>query len=246
MHLAVPYTFGCQTLERGLFEKQYADGILGLAPHETSIIYKMFTVGAIPRNAFALCFSRLGGHLSLGGTPTHHHLEPMRYSNITQNQGWYTLAVEQVTVGDMIIVNENNSHVFAEGRGTILDSGTTDTFLPLAIADSLANAWRKWSGLEYSNQARFYSVQEFDLLPDISFILSGNVTLIMTPESYMEGVPDTVPWRGKRELTNRIYADEAIGAVLGANAMFGYDILFDVQDQRIGLARADCSLDMSS
>jgi hypothetical protein len=233
-------------MEKGLFENQYADGILGLAPHETSIISKMFTVGAIPRNAFALCFSRLGGHLSLGGTPTHHHLEPMRYSNMTQNQGWYSLAVEQVKVGDIIIVKEDNSHIFAQGKGTILDSGTTDTFLPLAIAEFLANAWRTWSGLEYSNQARFYSFQEFELLPDISFTFSGNVTLIMTPEFFMEGVHDTIPWRGKRELTNRIYADEPIGAVLGANAMSGYDVLFDVQDHRIGLARADCSLGTNS
>lgn len=35
MKLAVPYAFGCQTTEKGLFRKQYADGIFGLAMHET-------------------------------------------------------------------------------------------------------------------------------------------------------------------------------------------------------------------
>ena len=241
MHLAVPFTFGCQTSEKGLFQKQYADGILGLAPHESSRMYKMFTVGAIPRNAFSLCFSRMGGQFSLGGTLTHHHLEPMRFSSITQNNGWYSLTVEQVKVGDFLLLKEENAHFFAEGRGTILDSGTTDTFLPVAVAVPLASAWRKWSGLEYSNQPRFYSSREFERLPNVTFSFAGNLTLVMTPNSYMEGVPNTLPWRGKRELTNRIYANEPLGAVLGANAMFGYDILFDVQDQRVGLAPADCS-----
>jgi hypothetical protein len=115
-------------------------------------------------------------------------------------------------------------------------------FLPMAVAVPLANAWRKWSGLEHSNQPRFYTPQEFERLPNVTFSFAGNVTLTMTPNSYMEGVPNTLPWRGKRELTNRIYANEPLGAVLGANAMFGYDILFDTQGQRVGLARADCSL----
>jgi hypothetical protein len=116
-----------------------------------------------------------------------------------------------------------------------------DIELMFLLAVPLTNAWREWSGLEYSNQPRFYSSREFERLPSVTFSFAGNVTLTMTPDSYMEGVPTAVPWRGKRDLTNRIYANEPLGAVLGANAMFGYDILFDMQDQRVGLARADCS-----
>lgn len=75
----------------------------------------------------------------------------------------------------------------------------------------------------------------------------------MEPMSYMEGVPTeehngplrtVIPWQGTMELTNRIYLDEPEGAVLGANAMFGYDILFDVQNKRIGLAKADCGSEL--
>jgi hypothetical protein len=253
MELAVPHTFGCQTSEKGLFRKQYADGILGLAMHETSIVQAMHHAGAIPRNAFSLCFTRTGGHLSLGGSDTSCHLEPMNFSNISQAHGWYSLQVEQVTVGNISIVNSRTLQSFASGKGTILDSGTTDTFFPKAVAPKLATVWKDWSGLDYSNEPRFYSANEFERLPNIKITFEGNVTLTIAPESYMEGVPVSTEgsnarpwWRGKHQLTNRLYADEPRGAVLGANAMFGYDILFDTQGHRVGLARADCSAIVTS
>ena len=247
MQLAVPYTFCCQTSEKGLFRRQYADGILGLAQHETSIVQAMHQAGAIARNAFSLCFTRTGGHLSLGGPRTSHHLEPIKYSSISQNHGWFSLEVEQVFVGNISIVDSRTLEAFGTGKGTILDSGTTDTFLPKAVAPALARLWKDWSGLDYSNEPRFYSLDEFQRLPVVTFTFAGNVTLVMTPESYMEGVPTSnnengrPSWKGQHQLTNRLYADEPLGAVLGANAMFGYDILFDIENQRVGLARADCS-----
>ncbi len=209
----------------------------------------MYQAGAISRNAFSLCFTRSGGHLSLGGSDSTCHLEPMKYSNISQTHGWYSLQVQLVTVGNISIVNSQTLYSFESGKGTILDSGTTDTFLPKAVAPKLASVWKDWCGLDYSNEPRFYSVTEFERLPNVYITFQGNVTLTMTPESYMEGVPDSSSdasharpwWRGKHQLTNRLYADEPQGAVLGANAMFGHDVLFDTQAHRVGLARADCS-----
>ena len=69
----------------------------------------------------------------------------------------------------------------------------------------------------------------------------------MQPQYYMEGCrvdPTTgqaKKWNGKKTLSNRIYLGESYGAVLGANAMYGYNILFDGQDYQIGLAKANCS-----
>jgi len=249
MQLAVPYTFGCQTSEKGLFRKQYADGILGLAMHETSLVQAMYQAGAIESNAFSLCFTRSGGYMSLGGTFTDHHLEQMKFSNISRDHGWYSLKVEAVSVGNISVVNSHTLEAFATGKGTILDSGTTDTFLPKVVAPELASVWKDWSGLDYSNEPRFYTLQEFEQLPDVTITFAGNVTLTITPESYMEGVPASSTgdmdkarpfWKGKHQLTNRLYADEPLGAVLGANSMFGHDILFDSQEHRVGLARANC------
>jgi hypothetical protein len=58
----------------------------------------------------------------------------------------------------------------------------------------------------------------------------------------MEGLPSTLDWSGSRELVNRVYVDEPEGAVLGANAMAGHEILFDIQGQQVGIASANCNL----
>jgi hypothetical protein len=38
----------------------------------------------------------------------------------------------------------------------------------------------------------------------------------------------------------RFYTDEGGGSVLGANAMMGHDVYFDLDDKRIGWAESDC------
>jgi len=116
----------------------------------------------------------------------------------------------------------------------------------------------KWL-TEFSNKGRkkAYTFQDFQQLPEITFVMANNVTLIMHAENYMEGVPffnenDTgftgtvQAWTGTKSLANRVYLEESEGAVLGANAMFGYDILFDAQGCQIGIAKADCTATVHS
>ncbi len=90
MHrLAVAYPFGCQTTSRGLFRKQYADGILGVSIHETSLVTALHSEGLIPSDAFSLCITREGGHLSLGGTLTPKILSFGRNAEHThQSRSW--------------------------------------------------------------------------------------------------------------------------------------------------------------
>jgi hypothetical protein len=262
MQLAIPYAFGCQTSSKGLFKKQYADGILGLARHETSIIAAYTKAGAIPRNAFGLCLTPNGGHLSLGGTmPTQHHIQPMRMTPITRENGWYSVQVVTLLVGDTVVASSDTGLSLLKavnaGKGCLLDSGTTDTYLPASLAKAFGKAALAWTnGLtDFSSKARkkAYSFQDFQQLPEITFVMANNVTLTMHAENYMEGVPffdgDTgtvQPWAGTKSLANRVYLEEAEGAVLGANAMFGYDILFDAQGHQIGIAKADCAATVAS
>ena len=56
--------------------------------------------------------------------------------------------------------------------------------------------------------------------------------------------PDVViPWENRRTLTIRLYMEETEGAVLGANFMYNYDVLYDLQQNRVGFARANCGMD---
>jgi hypothetical protein len=150
-------------------------------------------------------------------------------------------------------VDSKEAASFHRGKGTILDSGTTDTYLPAAIANAFAAAWLQLTGLQLAKQrAHRYTYQEFLELPSVILILQDNVTLSIPAANYMEGLPDNFDynngnddgqskaWSDTRELTNRVYVNEPTGAVLGLNAMFGYDILYDSDGDRVGIARANC------
>jgi hypothetical protein len=253
MQLAIPYAFGCQTTSKGMFKEQYADGIMGLMA-EASIVAAYAKAQAIPRNAFSLCLTQEGGHLSLGGSlPTQHHQQAMRTTPITREHGWYSVQLVSLLVGDIVVAAEDTHPSLLKylngAKGCILDSGTTDTYLPSSIAKTLGAAVRKWTGglTDFSNRLRRkdYTHVDFQQLPEITFVLANNVSMSMTPNNYMEGVPlkkdgTALEWEGTRSLTNRVYLEDSEGTVLGANAMFGYDILFDAHGHQVGIAKADC------
>ena len=256
MQLAVPMSFGCQTTIKGLFKRQYADGILGLGRHDTSIIQAYYDAQAISHNAFSLCLTRDGGYLNVGGSLSpSYHVEPMISTPISREHGLYSIEVIQIQVGTIVIANEHDTNTDAlrvvnGGKGCILDSGTTDTYMPLALAKALQKAALEESSgvsdLSGKRRTKGYSHTDFLKLPSITFTFANNATLVVPPSNYMEDVPlddrtgQASVWSGNKPLTNRLYFESTEGLVLGANAMFGYDILFDTQNNQVGIAKANC------
>ena len=260
MPTAVPMTFGCESLEKGLIEAQFADGILGLSYKEENIITKMFQTGSIPHNAFSMCLTRENGILSIGGTSLlltndersldetenhnimYRHLEEMAMVPLSQSHGYYSIQIEDFQIGGIQI--KPSKEIFAmfnNGKGSIIDSGTSDTYLPKAIEMEFKKTWRKITSAKYTNGLKRFLYNEFLLLPNITFTLQNNYKWTIEPIQYMEP-SDSSSWEvGKTKgFYNRLYVDEPVGAVLGANAMFGHDILFDLANHQIGIAKAVC------
>ena len=257
MQLAVPYVFGCQTNLKGLFRKQYADGILGLARHETSIVAKYKEHGAIGRNCFSLCLTQDGGLLSLGGPNTAFHLEKdMAFTPITREHGWYSIELVRVQVGLSTLASKTTNREALQslnrGKGFILDSGTTDTYLPASLAVLVKKVLDDEASmgtfdLTGKQRTRLFTYDEFRALPELRFDFANNATISFVPDNYMEGVPIDAgsgraqKWNGRITLTNRVYFEEKEGAVLGSNAFYGYDLLFDHDGHQVGIAKALCS-----
>lgn len=210
----------------------------------------------------------LSGLMAFGGAVTSRHLEPMKFTPLVRrerkiggkpnNDGplMYAIHVEQLWLGGTCVVcpgsgggedgdGDRLRRAFADGKGTLLDSGTTDTFLPGEVGPAFAGAWKEETGgLNYARQrSKRYTYEEFEKLPTMYVVLRGNVTIEVPPFHYMENAVSETEWKRRgssttRELTNRIYADEPRGAVLGLNVQRGYDIYY-AQD-RAGIAKAKC------
>lgn len=268
MHMAVPMTFGCQSHESGLIATQFADGIMGLSYKEDTIISKMYQDGLIANHAFSLCLTKTDGILSFGGTSLlyHHdnddeterskhiyndddrnsprHLEKMKMVPLVQSHGYYTIHIKDFQVGGISLkTKEQIMTIFNDGKGTIIDSGTSDTYLPAAINAEFQNVWTKLTNSNHNNNLATYTYADFQRLPNITLELEGDHQWTIQPVQYMEAT-DASSWieRNSRLFHNRLYVDEPKGAVLGANAMFNHDIVFDITNRMVGIAKADCHM----
>ncbi|KAL3823788.1 hypothetical protein ACHAXA_011575, partial [Cyclostephanos tholiformis] len=266
---ATPFVFGCQVSEKGLFKSQYADGIMGLSMYTQMLVGVFSRHGSITHESFSLCLNRAGGHISLGGialtydrTPDPEEkisnegrlLTPMKFTPFAKLNVWYyTVTVTSISVGQAVLPNSILRYV-NDHKGTIIDSGTTDTFISHKLENAFTSAWETIVGKRYHNRLQEYTYQQFNELPVISFELQGGVQWEIKPESYMEADDvnqyrnetnnkydhPSIPWEGTRKFTSRIYVNEPAGVVLGSNAMMDKEIFFDVANKRIGVAKATC------
>ena len=124
-----------------------------------------------------------------------------------------------------------------QGKGTIVDSGTTDSYLPSSIAHKFNSIFQDITGMKYHNKPSTLTTAQFEALPVLVFKLEGvdgaPVTIHMPPESYSEVL-------GPDKYAFRIYVNEPAGSVLGANFMNNQNLLFDIDRRRIGFSASSC------
>jgi hypothetical protein len=237
---------------------------------------QMHAAGITKTKMFALCFRHGGGVVTLGGVDTRLHSRARtpgpntaagnRTSNggvlfaaLLKPKGWYTVRLLDVLMrssdgaGDNLLSEAKSiggdPSKYAAGKGTIVDSGTTDTYLPSAVRGQFQALFRSLTGKEYSNKQAYYTKEQFSKLPTVVFRLqaagqAGTVDLEVAPSSYMEFQKEAGGGGaagGAGRYTPRIYLTEATGAVLGANAINEHNVIFDPDNLRVGFAKSRCS-----
>lgn len=143
---STPFTFGCQVSEQGLFRTQYADGIMGLSMYTHTLVGAWLHHTSISHESFSLCMNRKGGHIAVGGTGLTYdpspeqdvnagrHLARMQYTPFAKENVWYyTVTVTSISVGKHVLPHRILQFV-NDHKGTIVDSGTTDTFISHKVA----------------------------------------------------------------------------------------------------------------
>ena len=148
----------------------------------------------------------------------------------------------------------------------IVDSGTTDTYFTRKVAAPFKKAWKDITGKDYNHNPVMLSPEELEALPTIVLVMSGfegdtvgdepsgdpnnilgyvgdNTDLSSNPLDVVVTIPATHYYEFESDTNKyvpRFYTEEASGSVLGANAMMGYDVYFDVARGRIGFAESNC------
>ena len=174
---------------------------------------------------------------------------------------------------DIIKIDVNIQKLNA--RGIIIDSGTTDSYLPSFVHRHFQSAFKKIYGMTLFDALDRQKVMDMDidLFPTILIQLRrAKVSLDEDKEQYdgrtmkyndeddgLVGSLDErhpndvlieIPPQHYLSIENNKYQerfhlnDEDGFGILGANSMFGYDILFDMENSRIGFAKSDCNHDV--
>mmetsp|Transcript_22593 Transcript_22593/g.38525 ORF Transcript_22593/g.38525 Transcript_22593/m.38525 type:complete len:822 (-) Transcript_22593:2122-4587(-) len=156
-------------------------------------------------NQFALCYDRqpisselsLGvgsGALTLGGSDSLLHSTPMVYAeNLSPGIGWYTVHVKGMFLrskGGSLSEPANNSRYIrvdadentlngnaGANHGIIVDSGTTDSYLPSNLKPAFVEAWKEVlrdPTAEYHNNHIEMSAEQVKTLPTILVVLQGH------------------------------------------------------------------------
>lgn len=244
--LSSTFMFGCIESETGLFRNQIVDGIMGMSAAKDTLPFKLFDDKITKSRAFSMCFRVGGGVLTLGGLNKQLNLGNMEYVKLLKQSGWFTVRLLEVMLvstkgsgnSSSIITRKVNANhqQYNTGKGCIIDSGTTDTYLPSSISKSFTSMFRELSGMNYDNKPQVLTVDKLANLPSIVFTLEGTrgkVVIKMPPESYAEEL-------GPQRYAFRVYVNEPQGTVLGANFMNNHNILFDIDGKRVGFAPSKC------
>ncbi|ETV74515.1 hypothetical protein H257_11039 [Aphanomyces astaci] len=234
----VRFPIGCQTKETGLFLTQKENGIMGMSQDPNTIVPFLVKSGVLRANLFSLCFADTGGTMVLGGIDPTLHIAPPMYTPLLTTSGWFTVEVLDILIGN-VSLNIAPSW-YNSGRGVIVDSGSTDSYFPSSVGSSFASLYRTIAnGHSYrEDDAVLLSPSDQRKLPNIQFVLRGttpgsSVVLSIPPLQYYTANADG-------SVANNIHFTQSSGGVLGASTMANFDVIFDMDQHRVGFAPARC------
>lgn len=239
---------GCHRRENNLFYSQKVNGIMGLAPTASkgmqTILDDLFKDKAhVNSRIFSLCLSRWGGVFTVGGYNAKHHENQSRNAIawlMMGTSGYYYIFTKSLKLGDVLVAVDPN-----EFGATFVDSGTTMTYFPSLVYDTLLSdlniycsthnecGGRRMPSPDNNCWELAFGPNEF---PDIHFSFdgeNGDVQVAWPATSYLNR-------RYGREWCLTFMRNTRSQTVLGVSFFLHKDVIFDLDLNRLGLAEARC------
>lgn len=239
---------GCSLGEYGKYKEMNADGVLGLNNEKGSFSSLLFNLKIINKNIFSLCLGLEGGYMSLGEIDTTYHAsKKIDYIPLLNNSN-YLINITGIQIG-------KNKRIGINILGNI-DSGVPFTYLPKNIYKELVKEFDQYCTTSKGNnkcgifqkeeelgycasfedrESLYKSVNEN--WPVISLVLGTNIQYSWKPINYYYYYIK----KNRRKACLGFKYHHSNKIILGSNFMHEYDIIFDRDQQLLGIVQADCS-----
>ncbi|XP_071709715.1 aspartic proteinase 36 [Rutidosis leptorrhynchoides] len=241
-------TFGCSTYQTGSLTKpdKAIDGIFGFGQHGLSIVSQLSSRGITPK-VFSHCLKgdgTGGGKLVLGEI-----LDPtMVYSPLVPSQPHYNLDLHNIAVNGQMLPIDPSVFTTSDNRGTIVDTGTTLTYLVEEAFDPFVNAITSAVSqlttpvISKGTQCYLVSSSINGVFPEVSLNFAGGAAMILKPDNYLvhgDPVDGGTPWCiGFQKVQNGV-------SILGDLVLKDKIFVYDISKKRIGWTDYDCSNDVN-
>ncbi|KAK4763828.1 hypothetical protein SAY87_013266 [Trapa incisa] len=238
--------FGCakkQTGDLGSSDGALS-GLIGFGQANSSVLSQLASAGKV-KKIFAHCLdsNRGGGIFTIGEL-----VEPkVRTTPLAPNQSHYNIIMKGIEVGgEAVDLSSTPFGLFDRDKRAIVDSGTTLTYLPGYIYDSiLSKITAKHPGLKLVTVEEQFTCFEYsksldDGFPAVKFEFAGSLYLTVYPHDYMFKISEIKWCFGWMRSTMQSKDGEDI-TLLGDLVISNKLVLYDLVDQTIGWVEYDCS-----
>lgn len=249
----VPVIFGCETRETGEIFKQRADGLFGLGNSDASVINQLVAAGQI-EDMFSLCFGVVEGDgvLMLGDSPAGREV-PLQYTPFVPSPShpfYYNVQLDALSVGgDRLDIPPP---AFQQGYATVLDSGTTFTYIPTAAFTAFADAVEAYALQRGLQRVRGPDPQYDDIcfggapehtdvealaavFPSMQLHFASDVDLTLGPLNYL-----FVHTFNSGKYCLGVFDNGNAGTLLGGITFRNVLVQYDRANGRVGFGPAQC------
>ncbi|KAI4302057.1 hypothetical protein L6164_035275 [Bauhinia variegata] len=238
--------FGCGATQSGGLSsssEEALDGILGFGQANSSVLSQLAAAGKV-KKIFSHCLdnNRGGGIFAIGEVvqPT------VTTTPLVANQAHYNVILKDIEVDKDFLELPSDTFATGNGRGTIIDSGTTLAYLPSLVYDPLMNkVLSRQPGLDiHIIEGQFscfqYSGNVDDGFPTVKFHFQDSVSLTVYPHDYLFEIKDAVWCVGWQKTASQSRDGRDI-TLLGDLVLSNKLVVYDLENMTIGWTEYNCS-----